>query len=154
MAEFEKGVPALKLSNMQNSVDCYTGVRGFSVAWREANDGGGKNCLLQASATELRLTTGSLLAFAGFAATSQWSASVELGARDCSFGSLRAGPAWALRFRGGAGNEWASGSTGVALVWDDSFPRPSHTPPAARTDPSTPAAHLAGPGPNWRGPDH
>ena len=43
---------------MQKSVDFYTGVLGFSVAWRAANDGGGENCMLQAGATALLLSTG------------------------------------------------------------------------------------------------
>ena len=58
MAEFKKVVPVLKVSDMQNSVDFYTGVLGFSVAWRAANDGGGENCMLQAGAADLLLSTG------------------------------------------------------------------------------------------------
>jgi catechol 2,3-dioxygenase-like lactoylglutathione lyase family enzyme len=46
MAEFKKIVPVLKVSDMQKSVDFYTGVLGFSVSWRAANDGGGENCML------------------------------------------------------------------------------------------------------------
>jgi catechol 2,3-dioxygenase-like lactoylglutathione lyase family enzyme len=58
MAEFQKVVPVLKVSDMQESVDFYTGVLGFTVAWRAANDGGGENCMLQAGAADLLLSTG------------------------------------------------------------------------------------------------
>jgi catechol 2,3-dioxygenase-like lactoylglutathione lyase family enzyme len=61
MAEFQKIVPVLKVSDMQKSVDFYTGVLGFTVAWRAANDGGGENCMLQAGAADLLLSTGSHL---------------------------------------------------------------------------------------------
>jgi catechol 2,3-dioxygenase-like lactoylglutathione lyase family enzyme len=56
--DFKRLVPVLKVSDMQKSVDFYTGVLGFSVAWRAANDGGGENCILQAGATALLLSTG------------------------------------------------------------------------------------------------
>jgi catechol 2,3-dioxygenase-like lactoylglutathione lyase family enzyme len=46
---------------MQKSVAFYTGVLGFTVAWRAANDGGGENCMLQAGAADLLLSTGSHL---------------------------------------------------------------------------------------------
>jgi catechol 2,3-dioxygenase-like lactoylglutathione lyase family enzyme len=61
MAEFQKVVPVLKVSDMQKSVDFYTGVLGFSVAWRAADDGGGENCMLRAGAADLPLSTGSHL---------------------------------------------------------------------------------------------
>ena len=61
MADFKRIVPVLKVSDMQKSVDFYTGVLGFSVAWRAANDGGGENCRLQAAATALLLSTGTQL---------------------------------------------------------------------------------------------
>ena len=61
MAEFKKIVPVLKVSDMQKSVGFYTGVLGFSVAWRAANDGGGENCMLEAGATALLLSTASYL---------------------------------------------------------------------------------------------
>jgi catechol 2,3-dioxygenase-like lactoylglutathione lyase family enzyme len=48
----------LKVSDMHKSVAFYTGVLGFTVAWRAANDGGGENCMLQAGATDLLLSTG------------------------------------------------------------------------------------------------
>ena len=58
MAEFQKVVPVLKVSDMQRPVDFYTGILGFSVAWRAANDGGGENCMVQAGAVDLLLSTG------------------------------------------------------------------------------------------------
>ena len=61
MVEFQKVVPVLRVSDMQKSVDFYTGVLGFSVVWRAANDGGGENCMLQAGATALLLSTGTHL---------------------------------------------------------------------------------------------
>src|SRR5262249_28146736 len=61
MTDFKRVVPVLKVSDMQKSVDFYTGVLGFTVAWRAANDGGGENCLLQAGALDLLLSTGSHL---------------------------------------------------------------------------------------------
>jgi catechol 2,3-dioxygenase-like lactoylglutathione lyase family enzyme len=60
MAEFKKLVLVLKVSDMQKSVDFYTCILGFTVAWRAANDGG-ENCMLQAGAAELLLSTGSHL---------------------------------------------------------------------------------------------
>jgi catechol 2,3-dioxygenase-like lactoylglutathione lyase family enzyme len=48
MADFQKVVPVLKVSDMQKSVAFYTGVLGFRVAWRAANDGDGENFMLQA----------------------------------------------------------------------------------------------------------
>jgi catechol 2,3-dioxygenase-like lactoylglutathione lyase family enzyme len=61
MAEFKKIVPVLKVSDLQRAVDFYTGVLGFTVAWRAGNDSGGENCMLQAGATDLLLSTGSHL---------------------------------------------------------------------------------------------
>ena len=49
MAEFQKVVPVLKVSDMQRSVAFYTSVLGFAVAWQAANDGGGENCMMQAA---------------------------------------------------------------------------------------------------------
>ena len=61
MADFKRVVPVLKVSDMQKSVDFYTGVLSFSVAWRAANDGGGDNGMLQAGAAALLLSTGTQL---------------------------------------------------------------------------------------------
>ena len=61
MADFKKIVPVLKVSDVQKSAGFYTGVLGLSVAWRAADDGGGENCMLQAGATALLLSTSSHL---------------------------------------------------------------------------------------------
>jgi uncharacterized glyoxalase superfamily protein PhnB len=61
MTDFKRIVPVLKVSDMKKSVEFYAGVLGFTVAWRAANDGGGENCMLQAGAAELLLSTGSQL---------------------------------------------------------------------------------------------
>src|SRR5262249_24475300 len=59
MTGFKQIVPVLKVSDLQKSVAFYTGVLGFTVAWRAENDGGGENCMLQAGANNLLLSTGS-----------------------------------------------------------------------------------------------
>ena len=61
MTQFISIVPVLKVADLQRSVDFYTGILGFSVAWRAGNDGGGENIMLHASATSLLLSTGSHL---------------------------------------------------------------------------------------------
>src|SRR5947209_735616 len=61
MPEIEKVVPVLKVSDMRKSVAFSTGVLGFTVGWRTANDGGGENCMLLAGAASLLLSTGSHL---------------------------------------------------------------------------------------------
>jgi uncharacterized glyoxalase superfamily protein PhnB len=61
MADIKCILPVLKGSDMQKAVTFYTGVLGFTVAWRAANDGGGENCMLQAGAARLLLSTGSHL---------------------------------------------------------------------------------------------
>jgi uncharacterized glyoxalase superfamily protein PhnB len=61
MAKFKTIVPVLKVADMQRAVDFYTGVLGFTACWRAANDGGGENCMLQAGAASLLLSTGSHL---------------------------------------------------------------------------------------------
>src|SRR5262245_26492449 len=58
MAEFQKVVPVLKVSDMQRSIAFYSGVLSFTVAWQAANDGGGENCMLNAGAANLLLSTG------------------------------------------------------------------------------------------------
>src|SRR5215467_10315794 len=61
MSRFKKIVPVLKVTDMQRAVDFYTGVLGFTVSWRAANDGGGENCMLQAGSTDILLSTGTHL---------------------------------------------------------------------------------------------
>jgi catechol 2,3-dioxygenase-like lactoylglutathione lyase family enzyme len=52
MAEFKTVVRVLKVSDMRKAVDFYTGVLGLTVAWRAANDGGGKKTGLHAEANQ------------------------------------------------------------------------------------------------------
>ncbi|HEV3022564.1 MAG TPA: glyoxalase superfamily protein [Pirellulales bacterium] len=61
MPDFKTIVPVLKVGNLPKSLEFYTGVLGFTVAWRAANDGGGENAMLEAGATKLLLSTGSHL---------------------------------------------------------------------------------------------
>jgi uncharacterized glyoxalase superfamily protein PhnB len=61
MPNFLKIIPVLRVSDLQNAVDFYTNILGFSICWRAANDGGGENVMLQAGATEVLLSTGSHL---------------------------------------------------------------------------------------------
>jgi uncharacterized glyoxalase superfamily protein PhnB len=59
MTQFKSIMPVLKVADMQRAVAFYTEVLGFGICWQAANDGGGENCMLEASATNLLLTTGS-----------------------------------------------------------------------------------------------
>jgi catechol 2,3-dioxygenase-like lactoylglutathione lyase family enzyme len=61
MPGFKKIVPALKVSDLRRAVDFYTGILGFHICWQAANDGGGENCMLQAGAVDLLLSTGAHL---------------------------------------------------------------------------------------------
>jgi uncharacterized glyoxalase superfamily protein PhnB len=61
VSHFNKIVPVLRVTDLQRAVDFYTGVLGFGVCWRAPNDGGGENCMLQAGAVEVLLSTGSHL---------------------------------------------------------------------------------------------
>jgi uncharacterized glyoxalase superfamily protein PhnB len=61
MADVKAITPVLKVADLQRAVEIYTGFLGFSVAWREGNDGGGENAMLRAGATSLLLSTGSQL---------------------------------------------------------------------------------------------
>lgn len=61
MPNFQQIVPVLKVSDMQRAVDFYTGVLGFKICWRAANDGGGENCMIEAGDATLLLSTGSHL---------------------------------------------------------------------------------------------
>ena len=49
------------VTDMARATDFYTGVLGFSLAWRAANVGGGENCMLKAGAVDLMLSTGAHL---------------------------------------------------------------------------------------------
>jgi catechol 2,3-dioxygenase-like lactoylglutathione lyase family enzyme len=59
--DIQRIVPVLRVSDLQKSVAFYTGVLGFTVVWRAANDGGGENCMLQAGSAALLLSTGTHL---------------------------------------------------------------------------------------------
>jgi uncharacterized glyoxalase superfamily protein PhnB len=61
MTEFQRIVPVLKVADMPRAVAFYTGVLRFTIAWQAANDGGGENCMLQAGAANLLLSTGAHL---------------------------------------------------------------------------------------------
>jgi catechol 2,3-dioxygenase-like lactoylglutathione lyase family enzyme len=54
-------MPVLKVTDLQRSIDWYTGVLGFGALGRSAEDGGGEHCFIRADSTELLLTTGSHL---------------------------------------------------------------------------------------------
>jgi uncharacterized glyoxalase superfamily protein PhnB len=58
---FKQIVPVLRVSDMERAVAFYTGVLGFGLAWRAANDGGGENCMLEAGDVAVLLSTGSHL---------------------------------------------------------------------------------------------
>jgi catechol 2,3-dioxygenase-like lactoylglutathione lyase family enzyme len=55
---FKKVVPVLKSSDMQRSVDFYTGVLGFALQWRAPGDGGDEHCMLRLGDADLMLSTG------------------------------------------------------------------------------------------------
>jgi catechol 2,3-dioxygenase-like lactoylglutathione lyase family enzyme len=59
--DLKRIVPVLKVADMDRSVDFYSGVLGFTVCWRAADDGGGENCMLQAGEISLLLSTGTHL---------------------------------------------------------------------------------------------
>jgi catechol 2,3-dioxygenase-like lactoylglutathione lyase family enzyme len=61
MTEIQRITPVLKVTDLPRAVAFYTGVLGFGVAWQAANDGGGDNCMLQAGAANLLLSTGAHL---------------------------------------------------------------------------------------------
>jgi uncharacterized glyoxalase superfamily protein PhnB len=61
VADFKSIMPVLKVADMQRAIAFYTEVLGFGVCWQAANDGGGENCMLEAGATNLLLSTGSQL---------------------------------------------------------------------------------------------
>jgi catechol 2,3-dioxygenase-like lactoylglutathione lyase family enzyme len=58
---FDKITPVLKASDMQRSVDFYTGVLGFALQWRGPGDGGDEICMLQLGEANLMLSTGNHL---------------------------------------------------------------------------------------------
>jgi uncharacterized glyoxalase superfamily protein PhnB len=61
MPSFLTIVPVLKVADLPRSLEFYTNVLGFTVAWQAENDGGGENAMLQAGQTSVLLSTGSHL---------------------------------------------------------------------------------------------
>jgi catechol 2,3-dioxygenase-like lactoylglutathione lyase family enzyme len=61
MAQLKSIMPALKVADIQRAVDFYTGILGFEVAWRAANDGGGENCMLESGRANVLVSTGAHL---------------------------------------------------------------------------------------------
>jgi uncharacterized glyoxalase superfamily protein PhnB len=61
VTRFNKIMPVLRVADMQNAVDWYTGILGFQLLWRSPGDGGGENCMVQAGAVDLMLSTGAHL---------------------------------------------------------------------------------------------
>jgi catechol 2,3-dioxygenase-like lactoylglutathione lyase family enzyme len=61
MTKFLAIMPVLKVTDLQRSIDWYTGALGFHATGRSAGDGDGEYCFLQADSTELLLATSSHL---------------------------------------------------------------------------------------------
>lgn len=61
MTPFHTIVPVLRVADLARAVNFYTGVLGFSLAWRADNEGGGENAMLSAGEVSLLLSTGSHL---------------------------------------------------------------------------------------------
>ena len=57
MSTLKRVVPALHVGEMERAVRFYTQQLGFSVAWRSPGDGGGENCMLEAGAVAVLLST-------------------------------------------------------------------------------------------------
>lgn len=61
MTRFNKVMPVLRVADMQRAIDWYNQILGFQILWRSPGDGDGENCMLQAGAIDLLLSTGSHL---------------------------------------------------------------------------------------------
>ena len=61
MPGFKKIVAVLKVADLAKSLEFYTSILGFTVAWRAANDGGGENAMLHAGETDVLISTGAHL---------------------------------------------------------------------------------------------
>ena len=60
-SRFTSVMPVLRVLDMQRAIDWYTQVLGFALQWRDANDGGGENCMLVDGTITLMLSTGTHL---------------------------------------------------------------------------------------------
>jgi uncharacterized protein YjbI with pentapeptide repeats len=54
-------MPVLRVTDLQRSIDWYTGVVGMELLWRKPQDGGGETCMLREGPVTLMLSTGSHL---------------------------------------------------------------------------------------------
>lgn len=58
---FRGVMPVLRVADMNRAAAFYTAVLGFAVRWREPDDGGGENCMLESGTVRLMLSTGAHL---------------------------------------------------------------------------------------------
>jgi catechol 2,3-dioxygenase-like lactoylglutathione lyase family enzyme len=61
VTQFLAIMPALRVTDLQRSLDWYTGVLGFDAQGRASDDGGGEYCFVRAGDVEVLLSTGSHL---------------------------------------------------------------------------------------------
>lgn len=61
MHRFKNIIPVLRVRNLDQSLDFYQILLGFTVDWRAPNDGDGENAMLSAGPVSLLLSTGSHL---------------------------------------------------------------------------------------------
>jgi hypothetical protein len=55
---FRKITPVLRVNDLQETVDYYTGVLGFRPLWRSPADGGGENCMMTLGDVAILFSTG------------------------------------------------------------------------------------------------
>jgi catechol 2,3-dioxygenase-like lactoylglutathione lyase family enzyme len=53
--------PVLRVLDLQATIDYYTEILGFSLHWRQPNDGGGENCMMGLGEVHLLFSTGAHL---------------------------------------------------------------------------------------------
>jgi uncharacterized glyoxalase superfamily protein PhnB len=61
MIAFHKIMPVLRVTDLERAASFYTDVLGFTVCWRNRNDGGGDNIMLESGDTSVLLSTGAHL---------------------------------------------------------------------------------------------